>query len=215
MANGREVNLLVEAARRLGLDVSPQGCAEAFRPMLGGMGQGCAIHPTVTIVSPEKLALGSGVRIEGEARLDASSERGIILDDGVVIGWGAVLAAGGGEQGHIHLGQGSSLGAHSQVHGHAAIYIGAHVLIAPGVLITAYEDGSEDARTPIYLQEPRLAPIRIGDDVSLGAGARVLGGVEIGTGAVIAPGALVDAEVPPYTVAAGVPAKVIRSRGAT
>jgi len=65
------------------------------------------------------------------------------------------------------------------------------------------------------LQEPRLAPIRIGDDVSLGAGARMLGGVEIGTGAVIAPGALVDAEVPPYTVAAGVPAKVIRSRGAT
>lgn len=213
MANGREVNLLVEAARRLGMDVSPQGCAEAFRPILGGMGRDCSIAPTVTMVSPDKLTLGSRVRIEGAVRIDASSERGIILDDDVKIGWGALLSARG-DQGHVHLGPGSSLGAHSQVQGYAAVYIGAHALIAPGVLIMAQQDGSDDACTPIYLQGLKLAPIRIGDDASVGAGVRVLGGVEIGAGAVIEPGAVVRSDVPPFTVVAGVPAKVVRSRGA-
>ena len=213
VANGREVNLLVEAAQRLGMDVSPQGCAEAFRPLLGGMGRDCSIAPTVTIISPDKLTLGSRVRIEGAVRIDASSERGIILDDDVTIQWGVVLSARG-DQGHIHLGPGSALGAQSQVHGQAAVYVATHALIAPGVLITTQRDGSDDACTPIYLQEAKAGPIRIGDEASLGAGALVLGGVEIGAGAVIEPGAVVTADVPPFTVAAGVPARVVRSRGA-
>lgn len=54
--------------------------------------------------------------------------------------------------------------------------------------------------------------VHIGSDVWIGARAIVLGGVKIGSGAVIAAGALVTKEVPPYAVVAGVPAKVIRFR---
>ena len=56
------------------------------------------------------------------------------------------------------------------------------------------------------------APVQIGNDVWLGAGAIVLRGVSIGDGAVVAAGAVVTKDVPPYAIVGGVPAEVIRYR---
>lgn len=55
-------------------------------------------------------------------------------------------------------------------------------------------------------------PIKIGHDVWIGQDAIVLSGVEIGTGAVVGAGAVVTKDIPPYAVAVGVPAKVIKFR---
>jgi virginiamycin A acetyltransferase len=55
-------------------------------------------------------------------------------------------------------------------------------------------------------------PIRVGNDVWIGTKAIVLSGVEIGDGAVIGAGAVVTKNVPPYCVAAGVPAAVVKQR---
>lgn len=54
--------------------------------------------------------------------------------------------------------------------------------------------------------------VRIGNDVWIGANATILSGVEIGDGAVIAAGAVVTESVPPYAIAGGVPARVIKYR---
>lgn len=54
--------------------------------------------------------------------------------------------------------------------------------------------------------------IVVGDDAWIGFGATIMSGVQIGQGAVIAAGAVVTKDVPPYAVAGGVPAKVIRYR---
>lgn len=54
--------------------------------------------------------------------------------------------------------------------------------------------------------------IRVGDDVWIGSGVTILSGVRIGQGAVIASGAVVSGDIPPYAIAGGVPAKVIRYR---
>ena len=54
------------------------------------------------------------------------------------------------------------------------------------------------------------APIRVGNDVWIGANATVLPGVTVGDGAVIAAGAVVTRDVPPMTVVGGVPAKIIK-----
>jgi len=55
-------------------------------------------------------------------------------------------------------------------------------------------------------------PVKIGNDVLIGANVTVLDGVSIGDGAVIGAGAVVVKDIPPYAVAAGVPAKVLKSR---
>lgn len=55
-------------------------------------------------------------------------------------------------------------------------------------------------------------PVTIGHDCWIGSGARIMGGVSIGTGAVVAAGAVVTHDVPPYAIVAGVPAKVLRYR---
>jgi acetyltransferase-like isoleucine patch superfamily enzyme len=52
----------------------------------------------------------------------------------------------------------------------------------------------------------------IGDDVWIGAGAIILPGVTLGTGSVIAAGAVVTSDIPEYAIAAGVPAKVMKYR---
>lgn len=53
---------------------------------------------------------------------------------------------------------------------------------------------------------------KIGSDVWIGEDVKILGGVTIGDGALVAAGAVVIRDVPPYTIVGGVPAKVIKSR---
>ena len=90
----------------------------------------------------------------------------------------------------------------------AKVSIGNNVFIAPNV-------GLHTAGHPLDSKQRNQGieyakPITIEDDVWIGAGVQVCPGVTIGRGAVIAAGAVVTKEIPPYTVAAGVPAKVIR-----
>ena len=90
-----------------------------------------------------------------------------------------------------------------------SITIGSHVLLGSGCLIT-----DSDAH-PIDPDERRLGgkgkskPILIEDDVFIGARAIVLKGVTIGKGSVVGAGTVVTKSVPPYSIVAGNPAKVI------
>ena len=55
-------------------------------------------------------------------------------------------------------------------------------------------------------------PIEIGNDVWIGDNVSIIDGVKIGTGCIIGAGALVTKDIPPYSIAVGVPAKIIRKR---
>jgi len=110
------------------------------------------------------------------------------------------------------------LGAHSTVNPYACISgkvrCGEGVRIASHVSIVGFNHGFEDPDVPIHAQKHESLGIVIEDDVWIGANAVVLDGVTIGKGAVIAAGAVVTKDVAPLSIMAGVPAKLVRKRGA-
>lgn len=80
----------------------------------------------------------------------------------------------------------------------------------PAFFSTAKQCGKTYVSQQAY--EEATQRTQIGNDVWIGYGARILGGVKIGDGAIIAAGAVVTQDVPDYAIVGGVPAKVIRYR---
>ncbi|MCV2885582.1 sugar O-acetyltransferase [Aestuariibacter sp. AA17] len=91
----------------------------------------------------------------------------------------------------------------------AKVLIGDHVLVGPNAVISTIAHPKDAVRRRKGLAIAH--PISIGDDVWIGAGATILGGVKIGKGAIIAAGAVVTRDVADYTTVAGVPAMTISS----
>ncbi|RMF98059.1 MAG: acyltransferase [Candidatus Schekmanbacteria bacterium] len=91
------------------------------------------------------------------------------------------------------------------------IILGDNLLMGPGVKIFSSNHGT-DTGVAMNVQDFKEKDIVIGNDVWIGANCVILSGVTIGDGAVIAAGAVVTKDIPPYTIAGGVPAKVIKQR---
>jgi carbonic anhydrase/acetyltransferase-like protein (isoleucine patch superfamily) len=110
-------------------------------------------------------------------------------------------------------------GAHTTVNPYAMISgkvrCGDGVRIASHVSIVGFNHGFDDPHVPIHRQKHESLGVTIEDDVWIGANAVVLDGVRVGSGAVIAAGAVVSKDVPAMAIVAGVPAKVVRFRGRT
>ena len=90
----------------------------------------------------------------------------------------------------------------------AAVEIGSNVLIAPGSVLTTVNHSLSPRRR--LENQCRALPIRIADNVWIGANCTILPGVSIGENAVIAAGAVVTKDVPANAIVAGVPAKLLR-----
>lgn len=87
------------------------------------------------------------------------------------------------------------------------ITIGDDVLVGHNCVIATLNHAMDPERRADMIP----APVKIGDKVWIGANVTILQGVTIGEGAVIAAGALVNKDVPPRTVAGGIPAKVLKT----
>lgn len=108
---------------------------------------------------------------------------------------------------NIHLGRDVFVNAGCKFQDQGGIYLGDRVLVGQNVVLATLNHGMD----PSHRGDLHPAPIRIGDDVWIGANATVLPGVTIGDGAVVAAGAVVARDVPSLTVVGGVPAKVIKT----
>ncbi len=115
--------------------------------------------------------------------------------------------------GDIRLGDYCSVNPYTILYGHGGLTIGSRVRIAAHVVIIPANHGIDDLDRPMMDQPVINAPVRVGDDVWIGAGARILAGVTIASGAVIGAGAVVTRDVPPNGVVGGVPAKLLYTRG--
>jgi acetyltransferase-like isoleucine patch superfamily enzyme len=110
---------------------------------------------------------------------------------------------------NVEIGGGGTIAAFLHIWGGGGVKIGDRVMIGSHVAI-ASETHDPEAH-PMNETFVR-APIRIEDDVWIGTHSVILPGVVIGNGAVIGAGAIVTRDVPPLTVVAGVPAKILRKR---
>jgi acetyltransferase-like isoleucine patch superfamily enzyme len=97
--------------------------------------------------------------------------------------------------------------------GSGGLTIGDDCLFGPGVKIIPMEHCIDDSYRRIAAQGHKKAPVLIGNDVHIGAGAVILSGVAIGTGAVIGANAVVTHDVDAFSVVGGVPARLLRMRG--
>lgn len=133
----------------------------------------------------------------------------IAIGDQAWIEHGAALCAFGGS---INIARRVFLGPHVVVYGHGGVTIGEETLIAMHCCILSSEHAIPTRAEAIRHHADTLLPTNIGRDVWLGAGVKVLGGVNIGDGCVVGAGAVVTKSLQPYSIAVGVPARVVGSR---
>ena len=145
--------------------------------------------------------LGQRLRYYLCRHLFAKCGRNVNVEHGADFGFGSAIT----------IGENSGLGVDCWIRG--TVYIGRDVMMAPFVVIYARDHIHERTDIPMMQQgmaEP--APVVIEDDVWIACRAIILKGVRIGKGAIVAAGAVVTKDVPPYTMVGGNPARVIRSR---
>lgn len=110
--------------------------------------------------------------------------------------------------GDVIIGDYTRVGLHNTIIG--PVRIGNNVNLAQGITVTALNHNFDDTTKRIDQQGVTTKAVTINDDVWIGANTVILPGVTIGTHSVVAAGAVVSKDVPPYTIVAGVPAKVIK-----
>jgi acetyltransferase-like isoleucine patch superfamily enzyme len=159
----------------------------ALRP-----GKGARVGRGVELVGADRITLGRGVTFLGNAYVNAIGPRG-----------------------SVRIGDGTSVDQFCVLYGQGGLEIGARCAIAAGVIVYSQTNQFvHDPAQPVLDQPVIHAKVTIGDDVWIGARAVILPGVTVGDHAVVGAGAVVRADVPPWSIVAGVPAKIIGDRRA-
>ena len=170
----------------------------------------------VCIRYPKYLHVGKQVIIEDGVELNCLASNGIHLGDRVSIGKYAIIRPAniyGGPIGKgLVLGNHSNIGPYNYIGCSGKITIGDNVMLAPRVSIYAENHLFDHAHITIKEQGVKRMDVKIEDDCWIASNVVILAGVTIGKGSVVAAGSVVNENIPPYSVAAGVPARVIKSR---
>ena len=186
--------------------------AVAYRAVLEHVGAGCFIEQDVRWQVPRRIRLGSRVMVGEGCYLDAHSLTGsIVLGDDVWLSRGCYVVAYRDVE--VRIADRAYVGHRCLFYGHGGIHVGQDALLANDVQLICGNHTFARRDVPIRAQPTVELPIVVEDDVWLGASAIVLGGVTIGRGAVVGAGAVVTHDLPPYSIARGVPARVVGVRG--
>jgi acetyltransferase-like isoleucine patch superfamily enzyme len=117
-------------------------------------------------------------------------------------------------EGHVSIGAKSVLGQECTISAYQRISIGRECIVADRVMMIDFDHGIVEVERPIREQGIYKRNVDVGHNVWIGYGACLLRGVTVGDNAVIGTSAVVTCNVPANAVVAGVPARVIRMRGA-
>jgi len=188
------------------------GLAGPYKSRMPLAGIKTFISPSARINCPD-LRMGRHCYIDDEVTI--FGDRGaVVLGDKVRLHTGTIIEAKGGGK--------VTIGDHTSIHPRCILYgIQGDIDIGRDVLIAAYcgfipsQHGFSALDRPIRLQPlTSKGGIILEDDVWVGMGVRVMDGVRIGRGSIIGANSVVTKDVPPYSIAVGTPARVIRQRKA-
>lgn len=160
----------------------------------------------VRVLTPIYQHRGKHSVIHRSARMDTPPYRKFSIGDYSVI---ESFACVNNAVGDVMIGDHTRIGLHNTIIG--PVKIGSHVNLAQGITVTALNHNFDDTEKRIDEQGVSTNPVAIEDDVWVGANAVILPGVTIGNHCVVAAGAVVTKDVPPHSLVAGVPAKVIKN----
>jgi len=151
------------------------------------VGNDLQVGPDVVLKHPETMEIGDGVFMGAQAMIQGR------FDGTCRIG------------NHVWIGPQAYFDARNLV---LEDYVG----WGPGAKVLGSEHTGEPSDVPIIATPLSIKPVVIGFGADIGTNATILPGVHVGANAIIGAGAVVNADVPEYAVAAGVPARVLRSR---
>lgn len=181
-----------------------------YRTIFAQIGKSAKIYSGVQFSRADSIEIGNRARVHSGVRLKNIDQNSKIwIRDGANIDRGVDIKAQ--ESGKIEIGENTFIGPYVCFAGES-IKVGKDCLIASHSVIYAINHNFADPTRKIKEQGVSYEGIVIEDDCWLGSGVRVLDGVTIGQGSVIGAGAVVTKYIPPYSVAVGVPARVIASR---
>jgi len=185
-----------------------------YRRLLKSAGAGCTFGCGISLMQPHRISVGKRCVLDDFCLVGVrgGGDSGILLGDRVMISRGAVVNARGGA---IEIGNDTTIGGNSRIAcslGRTAI--GSHVMIAAFSYVGGINHRSDRTDVPMINQGiDSRGGVVIEDDVWIGAHCVVLDGARIGKGSIIGACSMVNGEIPPYSVAYGIPAKVHRTRG--
>ncbi|MEB3218619.1 MAG: acyltransferase [Nostocales cyanobacterium 94392] len=183
-----------------------------YRSIFRSLGKQVYLQDSVEFINTNCIEIGNGVQILRGANINAIGHPNnkISLGDGVQIQQGVDIRALNDT--HIKIEENTFIGPYVCIAGAGNIKIGKNCLIAAHSGLFANNHNFTDPFEYIARQGTTRKGIVIEDDCWLGHNVTVIDGVTIGRGCVIGAGSVVTKDIPPYSVAVGTPAKVVKSR---
>lgn len=169
----------------------------------------------VVMLHRRHIEIGGGVTIGDSVKLNGLSKNGIFIGDGASIGAYTIIECSGvvSDLGDgFYLGEGSGMGAFSFVGAAGGVRVGRDVIMGQRISFHSENHIFSDISRPIREQGVSRKGISIADDCWIGANVTFLDGTQLGRGCVVAAGSVVRGAFHDYSVIAGVPAKIIKSR---
>ncbi|MBL8089817.1 MAG: acyltransferase, partial [Anaerolineales bacterium] len=159
--------------------------------------------------SLKNVIIGDNVSLGGKLYIRMRKNGRILIKNGASFGTDVWLVTA--NEAEFIIGENSALSSYSIFNGGHGITIGSDCVFAGFVYVNSSEHHSKRDQI-IRKQGYYGSPVFIGNDVWLGGHVTVTQGVTIGDGAVIGANAVVTKDIPPYAIAVGSPAKVLKYR---
>lgn len=164
-------------------------------PGIDRLGRDCRISSTVSVFRAVNLHANAGIGLGDEV---------ILFDHTRLLIWEADTRLEIGNRVIVNVG--------CYLSGEGGLSIQDNVMIGPHARLLSAGHGIHGGESCVAHNPITIAPIRVGYGAWIGGGATVLQGISIGSGAVVGAGSVVTRDIPPFAIAVGNPARVIRYR---